>query len=420
MGLQARAAIIFGVTYVLVAGRRLQWLPIDRPAGALVGAVLVVLAGVLGPREAIAAIDLPTLILLFGVMGMGTFLSKDDFFERLAPHVARVARTRGRLLAMMVWIAGALSALVTNDAVCVLAAPVVVAWIRRWNLPRLPFLLALATAANTGSVATLVGNPQNMLCQSLGHLDFAKYLSHAGPIALVGLGINHAVIALRFRKELAAPIEERGPVLSDPDQAPADPGARAPLGRPALITLAVIAGSVAAYTAGANLAIAALAGFVVLVIVQRAEPSHVWERIDWSVLLFFAGLFVVTHGLHASGLPALVFERFPVHRGEGLGAWLESAGVFLLGSNVVTNVPFILVVKDEMAHFSGARGWELLAVASTFAGNLTLLGSVANVIVAEKARPIGGLHFVEYLKVGFPVAILTTLAGALWLALVAR
>ena len=102
MGLQARAAIIFGVTYVLVAGRRLQWLPIDRPAGALVGAVLVVLAGVLGPREAIAAIDLPTLILLFGVMGMGTFLSKDDFFERLAPHVARVARTRGRLLAMMV------------------------------------------------------------------------------------------------------------------------------------------------------------------------------------------------------------------------------------------------------------------------------------------------------------------------------
>lgn len=415
MGLQARAAIIFGVTYVLVAGRRLQWLPIDRPAGALVGAVLVVLAGVLGPREAIAAIDLPTLILLFGVMGMGTFLSKDDFFERLAPHVARVAKTRGRLLAMIVWIAGALSALVTNDAVCVLAAPVVVAWIKRWNLPRLPFLLALATAANTGSVATLVGNPQNMLCQSLGHLDFAKYLSHAAPIALVGLGINHAVIALLFRKELAAPIEERGSV---------DPDARAdtqpPFGRASIVTLAVIAGSVAAYTAGANLAIAALAGLVVLVMVQRAEPSHVWERIDWSVLLFFAGLFVVTHGLHASGLPALVFERFPVHRGEGLGAWLESAGVFLLGSNVVTNVPFILVVKDEMAHFSGARGWELLAVASTFAGNLTLLGSVANVIVAEKARPIGGLHFVEYLKVGFPVAILTTLAGALWLALVAR
>ena len=407
MGLEARAAIVFAITYVLIAGRRLQWLPIDRPAGALLGAALVVVLRVLTPREALAAIDLPTIVLLFGVMGMGAFLAKDDLFERLAPWIARRARTRGRLLALLVWTAGPLAALVTNDAVCVLAAPVVVGWIRRWGLPRLPFLLALATASNTGSVATLVGNPQSMLCQSLGRLDFATYLSHAAPVALVGLAINHAVIALLFRRELAAPLGEDG------DAAPPA------VGRGAAITLAVIVGSVVAYTAGANLAFAALAGLVVLMLAHRAEPSHVWERVDGSVLLFFAGLFVVTHGLHASGLPADAFARFPV-RGDCFGGWMRSAAIFLAGSNVVTNVPFILVAQDEVARFAGAPGWELLAMASTFAGNLTLLGSVANVIVAEKARDVGGLRFVEYLKVGVPVATLTTLAGAAWLYWVTR
>jgi Na+/H+ antiporter NhaD/arsenite permease-like protein len=401
-----KAIVIFAVTYVLVAGRRLQKLPIDRPAGALLGAVLVLVFGVLTPRQALAAIDLPTIALLFAVMGMGTFLASDDIVDHLAPAVVRVARTRGRLLGIVVWSSGMLAAAVTNDAVCVLAAPLIVSWIRRWNLPRLPFLLALATSANTGSVATLVGNPQNMLCGSLGHLSFARFALHLAPIAVVGLAINHAVLALVFRRDLRGALEE-----TEAPQAALAP-------RRTAVTLAVIAASVLAYLLGVDLVIASLTGFVALILIHRAEPSHIWERIDWSVLLFFAGLFVVTRAFAMSGAPDWFFLRFPLHAGVGLVAYLRTSAIFLVGSNVVTNVPFILLVEDQMKTLpSPELGWEMLAMASTFAGNLTLLGSVANVIVAEKARSVGGLRFGEYLKIGVPLAVTTTLVGTIWLAL---
>jgi Na+/H+ antiporter NhaD/arsenite permease-like protein len=209
-----------------------------------------------------------------------------------------------------------------------------------------------------------------------------------------------------FRKDLRGSIDESDPI---PDVI---------LDTKTTITLVVIAGSVIAYLLGVNLVIASLTGFVVLLLVQRAQPSHVWERIDWSVLLFFSGLFVVTRAFDASGAPEWFFARFPVHSGEGLIAHLRTSAVFLIGSNVVTNVPFILLVENQMKTLpSPELGWELLAMASTFAGNLTLLGSVANVIVAEKATAIGGLRFGEYLKIGVPVAISTTIVGTLWLTL---
>src|SRR5262245_56534482 len=187
--------LIFTLTYAIISARRLRWLKLDRPAGALLGAVACVLAGVLTPAQALAAVDGRTLALLFGMMGMGAFLAVDGFFDRAGHALAAWAKTPARLLGALIWSSGALSALVTNDAVCVLAAPLVVAMVKRHRLPALPFLLALATSANTGSVATLVGNPQNMLCASLGNLVYRHHLLLGLPIAIVGLALNHAVIA---------------------------------------------------------------------------------------------------------------------------------------------------------------------------------------------------------------------------------
>jgi Na+/H+ antiporter NhaD/arsenite permease-like protein len=399
-----RGVIVFAITYVLVATQRLRIIKLDRPAGALTGAVLAVALGALTPEQASAAIDHTTIILLFAVMGMGTFLSLDGFFERAGERIIALTRTPRRLAGATVWGAGILSAVVTNDAACVLAAPLVVSWIEKHRLPRLPLLLALATGANTGSVATLVGNPQNMLCGSLGHLHFASFAFHMVPVAVVGLAINHALILLVFRKELAQhdralEVEAKHPTLFTSRSA---------------ITLAVILGTVVVYTAGAPLSFTALGGFVLLLLVHRAEPERVWSRIDWTVLLFFGSLFVAVDALARSGVAEWVFERFPLVGGAGgFAGWMRAAIVFLVGSNVVTNVPFILVVRPEMAHLPDpALGWELLAMAATFAGNLTLLGSVANIIVAEKARSIGGLRFGEYLKAGLPIATVTTLVGA--------
>ncbi|MCA9622928.1 MAG: hypothetical protein KC731_28110 [Myxococcales bacterium] len=176
---------IFAVTYVLVSARRIARLGLDRPAATLLGAVACVGLRVLSPDAALAAVDGGTLLLLFGVMGMGAFLVVDGFFEAVEARLLPLARSPRRLLAVIVWGAGLLSAFITNDAVCLLGAPLVVRLVKRARLPPLPFLLALATAANTGSVATLVGNPQNMLCGQLGGLHYLDYLALAGPVAIV-------------------------------------------------------------------------------------------------------------------------------------------------------------------------------------------------------------------------------------------
>lgn len=402
---QPLGVAVFAATYLLISLRRLSWLGFDRPAGALLGAVACVVLRVLTPAEAMAAIDPATLLLLFGVMGMGAFLALDGFFDEFEGTLVAWAGSPTRLLGGLVWSAGLLSALITNDAVCVLGAPLVLRLIARHALPPLPFLLALATAANTGSVATLVGNPQNMLCGLLGGLSYRQHLLWFLPLALIALAINHAVLAWAFRRELRASTLR-------PAATP-----RRPLHPRSRLTLAVIAASAGAYTLGAHLAWAATAGFVALMLLHRRDTRQLWGRIDWSILLFFAGLFVVVEGLLRSGAPAWVFAHGSLAAlAAGKLGWLRLSGAFLVGSNLVSNVPFIMVVRPQMATLPDPRfGWELLAMVSTFAGNLTLLGSVANIIVAEQAQAHGGLGFLEHLRIGLPVTLLTTLVGALWL-----
>lgn len=396
---------VFVVTYALISARRLRWLGFDRPAGALLGAVACVALGVLSPARALGAIDGPTLLLLFGVMGMGAFLSIDGLFDAFEHRLASRCRTPARLLGAIVWGSGLLAAFVTNDAVCVLGAPLVVRLIERHKLPPLPFLLALATAANTGSAATLVGNPQNMLCASLGGLSFSGYALRMAPVALVGLALNHALLYWMHRHQL------RGSSLSPASSE--GPG----LGKRGAVTGAVILGTVVVYSFGADMAWTATGGFVLLMLLHRRDTSALWARIDWSVLLFFAGLFVVVEGFVQSQAPRLFFERFPLAATTGgPWGWGPLVGLFLVGSNVVSNVPFILVIQEQMATLPSPKlAWELLAMASTFAGNLTLLGSVANIIVAEVAREHGSIPFLGHLRVGLPVALATTAVGTLWM-----
>jgi len=400
--------VIFAITYIALSVGRIGRVALPRAWAALLGAAAALLSRALSPREAVMSVDIDTLVLLASVMGIGAFLEFDGFFERAAAFSLAHARTPKRLLAFLMIASGALSALVTNDAICILFAPIVVEWIQKHRLPRTPFLIALATSANTGSVATLVGNPQNMLCAHLGSLGFASYAMHAIPIAAAGLAINYVVIAFLFRHELSA--------MSASLEAVSAPRV---LTRSSSWTLIVIFGTVVAYTARANLAYTALTGFLILLLTQRRPIKRVAARIDAPLLLFFVGLFVVVEAFVKSGAPAIFFARVPLASSfEPLAATLRTSAIFLVGSNIVTNVPFILIAKGEIQRSANPTAmWELLAVVSTFAGNLTLLGSVANVIVAEKSRAIGGIGFLDYIKVGVPVALLTTLIGASWLHL---
>lgn len=396
---------IFLAVWVGISARRLGATGLDRPAVVLLGAVLCVGLGALGPEEALAAVDGGTLLLLLGVMGMGAFLTVDGFFEEVEKLLQGRVRSAGGLLGWVVWGAGLLGALITNDAVCVLGAPLVVRLVRRHGLPPLPFLLALATGANTGSAATLVGNPQNMLCGLLGELSYLDYVLWMGPVAALGLLINHGLLAWMFRGSL------RGVALG------AGEARAGGLSRPNRVTLGVICAVAVGCALGAPLAWAAAAGFSALLVWHRRESRRLWGEIDWALLLFFAGLFVVVEGLTQSGATAWLSGQAPLGslaRGPG-GLWGLS-GVFLLGSNLVSNVPFILVIQDQMGSLPDPRlGWSLLAMASTFAGNLTLPGSVANLIVAEAGRELGGIGFWEHLRVGLPLGLATTAAGTAWL-----
>jgi Na+/H+ antiporter NhaD/arsenite permease-like protein len=398
--------LIFACTYVLISARRLRLLPLDRPAIVFVGAVACVALEVLSPQAALAAIDGSTLLLLFSVMGFGAFLAHDGFFASMESQFVAFAQSPRRLLAAVIWVCGAFSALITNDAMCLLATPIVVRLIEKHELPPLPFLLGLASAANTGSVATLLGNPQNMLCATLGHLAYREFFVLMGPLAVAALAVNHAVIDLSFRRQLIAspPLRSENPIA---------------LSRRAWFTLALLGATVIAAFCGYDLAWTLAGGLALRLCFHRQRSEVVWRDIDWSLLLFFAGLFVVVAGFQASG----ILEAFPAATSwlQSVDSWAESvqrSAAFLIGSNVFSNVPFILVIAPHINALADANAaWQELAMVATFAGNLTMMGSVANLIVAQGSTSVGSFGFWQHLRVGVPITVLTVSLGTVWLIL---
>jgi Na+/H+ antiporter NhaD/arsenite permease-like protein len=315
----------------------------------------------------------------------------------------RRAHTPVGLLALIIVAAGVLSALFVNDVVCLVMAPILLDLVRRLQLPPAPYLIALATAANVGSVATLTGNPQNMLVGSFSGISYRAFLLREAPVALIGLALVFAVIWLAYRRRLPpalppAPLDERGAVHH------------------ALMikTVAAVSVMLVAFLGGVPIALVAIAGAAYCLLTRRVNPDKVYREIDWGLLVLFTGLFVVIGGVEASGLA-----------GEILGA-AAAAGLYrpavltvvtAMLSNLVSNVPAVLLFKTVIPTFGEpARAWLLLAMASTLAGNLTILGSVANLIVVEQARGAGvQIGFLEYSRVGVPVTVLTLLVG--WLLL---
>ncbi len=403
------AIAIFAFTYALISGRRLKVLPLNRPAAALLGTVLMVAGGVMTPEQAYRAVDYNTLVLLLGMMLISAYLSLAGFFDWAADWILRTAGTPQRLLLVLIVASGGLSALLVNDTVCLMLTPLVVAVMVRGRLPLTPYLLALAMSANLGSVATLVGNPQNMIIGSLSKLSFTRFSVSLLPVAVAGLAIEYAVLRLGFRRLLAAARIE----TSD-----APPRA---LNRKLLaITLAALGLVFAGFVAGYNLAWTALAGGALVMVLARRDTHEVLKLVDWHLLVFFAALFVVVEGLNGTGLPDQIYSRAGGLFGttETSQAW-NLAWFAAAGSNLFSNVPFVLVAGKWISNFANPPlMWKVLALATTFAGNLTILGSVANIIVVESARGHCEVGFWTYARYGIPITLLTTAAGMALLLLI--
>ena len=396
------ATVIFAITYVLISGRQLKILPLNRPAAALLGAVLMVSTGVMTPERAYRAVNYDTLVLLLGMMLISAYLYLAHFFEWAADVVLKFSHTPQRLLLFLTLISGILSALLVNDTICLMLTPLVVAVIRRGKLPLLPFLIALATSANIGSVATLVGNPQNMIIGHFSRIPFSEFARSLAPAALVGLAINFGIVNFGFRKVLRAAAISREP----------HPIQKLDRGLFAIVCI-VFVSIFLCFLAGLNLAWTALAGAALVMVLARRDTHEVLKLVDWHLLVFFAALFVVVEGLSDTGLPDAIYRHLQPMFGAHATAQAWNLSWFsVAGSNIFSNVPFVLVAGKWIQHFADpALMWKVLALATTFAGNLTIIGSVANMIVVESAREHLEIGFWDYARFGIPITILTTVAG---------
>jgi Na+/H+ antiporter NhaD/arsenite permease-like protein len=404
------ALVVFCVTYLVIASRQLAILKLDRPGGALIGAVAMVVVAGMPMEEAFLAVKLDVIALLLGVLIIAAYLQEAKFFRRASYTVLTRSKSARSLLWGLVFVSGGLSAFLVNDTVCVVLTPLVLAVVVEANLPALPYLLALATGSNIGGAVTFSGNPQNMIVghAAAGHPSFAQYFALALPAGIACLAANAALLAWLFRRELpTGPIGERAPPKPALDRVLAAKGLAALL---AFATMSL---------AGVALPGAALTAAAALMLVARIEPKRVVERVDWQLLLFFAGLFVVVAGLARTGALERGFDTVAplVARGDATGD-AAFVGLAVVGSNLVSNVPLVMIAVEWVPRMPDpAWGWVLLAFASTLAGNLTLFGSVANIIVMEGAGPRGEIGFLRFLRYGLPITLVSLVVAFAVLAL---
>jgi Na+/H+ antiporter NhaD/arsenite permease-like protein len=397
------AILIFAITYLVLAIGRLPGFRIDRTGAAIIGASFMVGVNALSLDEAYRAINFDTIILLFGMMIVVANLQLSGFFSLVAERVVVHAHRPVPLLIAIVAVSGIFSAFFVNDTMCLVLTPLVLEITGTLRRNPVPYLLAVAMAANIGSVATITGNPQNMMIGSFSGIPYRDFIAALGPVAAIGLVLTVAAVFLSYRREFMA----QGSVNVEKLAVPVDRGL---MWKSIVVALAMIV----MFFVGWPVPKVAIVAGAVLLITRRVRPEKVYERIDWPLLVMFAGLFIVIAGVEKTS--------FETELGA-LAGRLHLDNTFLLSgftavlSNLVSNVPAVLVFKPFLGQLADPkRAWLVLAMASTLAGNLTVVGSVANLIVIQQARDRVRIGFWEYFRVGAPLGVVTILLGAAWTA----
>ncbi|RDI95335.1 anion transporter [Meiothermus sp. QL-1] len=391
--------LAYGVLFLTYLGLGLGYWPgyrMNRAAIALTGAALLIALGVLDFEAAWQALEPHTLGFLFGVMVLNAHLGYAGFFPLFLERLVRLSRSPLGLLFWLTLGTGVLSALFLNDTIAILFTPLVLGLTRSLGLPPVPYLLALAGATNVGSVATLTGNPQNIVVGSLSKISYLDFAAALSPVALLGLLVQVGLLYALY------------PAVRSTKPLPPLPSLRFRRSRALLFKgLGVTLGLLAAFLLGYPLAQAALIAAGLLLWSRRIRSERFFLRVDWELLVMFAGLFIVTAAVKTLGL----LEGVTALASSPLSFMAVTVGL----SNLISNVPAVLLLYPLIPP-GDTQAWLLLAAASTLAGNLTLLGSVANLIVAEAARREGyRLSFLEHLRFGLPLTLLTLLIAYAWL-----
>jgi len=394
---------IFIATYAVVALGKVPVYRIDRAGAALLGGSLMLAIGVLTPQEAYRAIDFDTITLLLGMMIVVANLRVSGFFRLVTDWIATHVRRPFALLVAVVLASGTLSAFLVNDTICLVMTPLVLELVTAVKRNPIPYLLAVATASNVGSVATITGNPQNIIIASLSQIPYGVFAGRLAPIAAIGLLITVFFIALVHRGEfftsdrlekVAMPTHHHAPLM--------------------VKTVIVMLAMIVLFFLGQPVAKVAIVGGAFLLFTRRVRPQKIYIDIDWPLLVMFVGLFVVVAGFEKMVLTPEVTAAVAHLR---LNDTAVLAGVMAVLSNVVSNVPAVLLLKPFVPNLDDAqRAWLIIAMTATLAGNFTLVGSVANLIVAQRAKARGvEIGFWSYFRIGAPLSVTTILIGLLLL-----
>lgn len=393
------SGIILALTLLVFALGKSPVFRVDRAGVAIIGGALTIATGVLSFNEAAQAIDYRTIVLLFSMMIVTASLKTSGFFRLVGNYIIRTIKTGKGLLFWIIMTSGLLSAFFINDIVCLLFTPIVLLICKKRGITPIPFLIGVATASNVGSAGTLLGNPQNILIGSISQIPFLTYFTIAFPLALAGLLINYFVVGWIYKDQLKVELTSGQPMKK---------GCHSYLiGKSLIVTLLILAG----FLLGKEPAVIASLGAAYLLVTRRLKPSKIYAGIDFNLLVMFGGLFVIIGGVEHSGLMNRIMDII------GGGNFSVFSLVTIALSNVFSNVPAVMLLKSYIPVSGGIVWWTGLGVFSTFAGNLTVTGSIANLIVIETAKREGvNLSYREYLRVGLPLTILLTLLGLAYFA----
>jgi len=410
------STIILIATYAIII-----WDKLNRAVVAMVGASLVVVAGVLDQQEALKGVDWNTIGLLTGMMILVSISRRSGMFQYVAIWSAQKARANPAGMLLLLQITTALiSAVLNNVTTVLLVAPVTLAVARELDVPPYPFLFGEVFASNIGGTATLIGDPPNILIGSLAGLDFNAFIVHLTPVIVVVMAVQALMIHLIWGKSLRATPERRTMVMGmSARETIVD---RTLLKQSLTVLVFVILAFVFAQPLHLDLATIAMAGAAVLMVLdnwqhhteKQSENIHqTFTDVEWITIFFFIGLFIVVHGVEVSGLLRLLANRLVTATGGNLAA----AGYIILWASaylsaIVDNIPFVAtmipLIKSTAPAFGGPDKieplWWCLALGACLGGNGTLIGASANLTVAGIAeRNSVSFSFITYILYGLPM-----------------
>jgi Na+/H+ antiporter NhaD/arsenite permease-like protein len=393
--------IIFTITYAGIIFTRLPWVNIDRPSAAFFGAVSMIIFGVLSFEESVRAIDFNTIALLLGMMIVIATLEIDGFFSFIASKTISYSKTRRRFLVIVVFVTGISSAFLVNDAVVLLFTPVIISICRASKLDPVPYCIAEILSSNAGSAMTITGNPQNMIIGINSGIPYGRFLLMLLPVSFISMLIILLVVMVVYAGHFRS--DEKLAVRDGMFQYSFES-----MNRSVPIFCCIILMFFLSDALNLSIPVIALAGGSLVLMFGRIGPSRIIREVDWVLLLFFASLFIVVHGIEKTGIiqSLLMTDIIP----GGLPGIATIHGLSFFLSQIVSNVPYTIVMLPIMRGTTGESLWLSLASASTLAGNATIIGAMANLIVIESAKNLDvRIGFMEFLKTGILVT-LTTLA----------